>query len=198
MVFVPPTSAAASTGRSGANSSRGRPSCCSSTSTSIAQPGRGAQVRILEGYLPDVLAAVDDASLDAIVCNNVIEHLWDPDQTIRELHRILAPGGRLVVNVPSWRGKFFLELAAFRLGVAPREEMDDHKTYYDPHQLWPMLIAAGFLPSHVSCRRHKFGLNTIAGCTKASAPRVIAALAPQDCAANLASRSAKPCGLPIS
>lgn len=124
------------------------------------------RITILEGYLPAVLDGVQSGSLDAIVCNNVIEHLWEPAPTLAALHRVLAPGGRLVVNVPSWRGKVFLELAAFRLGVAPKDEMDDHKTYYDPRELWPLLIAAGFMPSAVSCRRHKFGLNTIARCIK--------------------------------
>ncbi len=58
----------------------------------------------------------------------------------------------------------FLEFAAFRLGVSPAEEMDDHKRYYDPRDLWPMLVAAGFRPSQIRCHRHKFGLNTFAVC----------------------------------
>ena len=41
-------------------------------------------------------------------------------------------GGVCLVNVPSWRGKRFLEFSAFRLGLSPAEEIDDHKTYYDP------------------------------------------------------------------
>jgi SAM-dependent methyltransferase len=124
--------------------------------------------RLLQGYLPGVLADVPDASIDALICNNVLEHLEEPEPTAAELHRILAPGGLGVVNVPSWRGKRFLEFAAFRLGVAPKEEMDDHKAYYDPRDLWPMLVRAGFIPSDITVRRHKGGLNTIARCRKAS------------------------------
>jgi SAM-dependent methyltransferase len=123
-------------------------------------------VTCLEGYLPDVLGPVAEGSVDAIICNNVIEHLDEPERTLRELHRITAPGGVCVINVPSWRGKFFLEFAAFRLGVAPEEEMNDHKTYYDPKDLWPALVRAGFRPSDVSVRKHKGGLNTIARCRK--------------------------------
>jgi len=132
----------------------------------LASPQR----RLLEGYLPDVLAGIPDASIDALICNNVLEHLEAPDSTAAGLHRILAPGGVCIVNVPSWRGKRFLELAAFRLGVAPKDEMDDHKAYYDPRDLWPMLVRAGFLPSGIAVRRHKGGLNTIARCRKAAAP----------------------------
>jgi SAM-dependent methyltransferase len=121
---------------------------------------------ILDGYLPDILAPLPDGSIDVMVCNNVLEHLADPDATAAQMYRLLAPGGVCVVNVPSWRGKVFLELAAFRLKVAPKEEMDDHKAYYDPRDLWPLLVRAGFLPSDIKARRHKGGLNTIARCRK--------------------------------
>ena len=123
-------------------------------------------VEVIEGHLPNVLGSVPTASLDVVLCNNVLEHLWEPELTLHELHRILRPSGTLVLNVPSWRGKTFLELAAFRLGLAPRLEMDDHKMYYDPRDLWPLLIRAGFRPSRIRCRRHKLGLNTIAVCRR--------------------------------
>ena len=42
--------------------------------------------------------------------------------------------------------------------------MDDHKRYYDPRDLWPLLVEAGFRPSSIRCYRHKFGLNTFAVC----------------------------------
>ena len=124
--------------------------------------------QLLCGRLPDVLGQVADGSVDAIICNNVLEHLDDPEATVGAMHRILSDGGVCVINVPSWRGKRFLELAAFRLGVAPKDEMDDHKAYYDPRDLWPLLVRAGFLPSGIKLTRHKGGLNTIARCQKSA------------------------------
>jgi hypothetical protein len=44
--------------------------------------------------------------------------------------------------------------------------MNDHKMYYDPRELWPCLVRAGFRPRDIQCRRHKFGLNTFAACRK--------------------------------
>ena len=76
---------------------------------------------------------------------------------------VAAPGGVCLVNVPSWRGKRYLELSA-RLGLSPAEEIRDHKTYYDPADLWPLLIEAGFQPGDIECYKHKFGLNTFAVC----------------------------------
>jgi SAM-dependent methyltransferase len=118
----------------------------------------------IEGRLPDAMAAIPDGSLDIALCISVLEHLDEPARTLGELRRVLAPGGVAFINVPSWLGKRFLEFSAFRLGLSPREEMDDHKTYYDPRDLWPMLVAAGFAPHAITCRRHKGGLNTYAVC----------------------------------
>lgn len=132
-------------------------------SPDLAEPGR---VALLEGVLPEVLHDLPPESVDVVIANSVIEHLWEPIDTLREIHRLTAPGGRVVVNVPSWRGKFFLELAAFRFGVSPVEEMEDHKFYFDPRELWPLVRRAGFMPRDISCTRHKFGLNTIACCVK--------------------------------
>jgi SAM-dependent methyltransferase len=120
------------------------------------------RVEILEGQLPGTLAGLADASLDVVLCTSVLEHLWEPQRALDEMRRLLAPGGVCLLNVPSWRGKWFLELSAFRLGLSPAEEMNDHKAYYDPRDLWPMLVRAGFRPQDISVARHKFGLNTFA------------------------------------
>jgi SAM-dependent methyltransferase len=123
-----------------------------------------SRVTAIEGQLPDAAAELPDRSLDVALCISVLEHLWDPLAMLRELRRLTAPGGVCLVNVPSWRGKRFLELSAFRLGLSPVEEMDDHKRYFDPRDLWPLLVSAGFVPHAISCYRHKFGLNTFAAC----------------------------------
>ena len=125
---------------------------------------RHPKVRAIEGPLPDTLAELDSASLDVVLCLSVLEHVDEPQRLLDEVHRLLAPGGVALINVPSWRGKRFLEFSAFRLGLSPAEEMDDHKVYYDPSDLWPLLVRAGFLPHNIHCRRHKFGLNTFAAC----------------------------------
>ncbi len=122
------------------------------------------KVVAIEGRLPQALEVIPDGSLDITLCMSVLEHLTEPGRMLSELRRITAPGGVCVVNVPTWRGKWFLEFSAFRLGLSPAEEMDDHQTYYDPKDLWPLLVRAGFLPHGIKCRRHKFGLNTLGIC----------------------------------
>lgn len=127
------------------------------------------KVIAIEGVLPEALSKVHEDSLDVVICNSVLEHLWEPAGTVAEFHRVLADGGVCLVNVPSWWGKRMLELSAFRLKLSPPEEMDDHKTYYDPKDLWPLLVSSGFFPRDIRCFRHKFGLNTFAICRKSGA-----------------------------
>lgn len=121
-------------------------------------------ITAIEGKLPGVLQDLPDRSLDVILCMSVLEHLWEPGQALTHFRRLVRPGGVLAINVPSWRGKRALELSAFRLGLSPASEMDDHKRYYDPRDLWPLLVAARFVPHGIRCFRHKLGLNTFAVC----------------------------------
>jgi SAM-dependent methyltransferase len=100
---------------------------------------------------------------------SVLEHLSDPLAVLKECHRLLQPRGLLVVNVPTWRGKTFLEFSAFTLGLSPSEEMNDHKRYYDLPDLWPLFIAAGWTPCQVIMRRYKWGLNLFATAAKSPA-----------------------------
>ncbi len=127
-------------------------------------------VRCIVGSLPEALSELESESVDLLVCNSVLEHLWEPLRSLQEFWRILSPGGACFINVPSWMGKRFLEFSAFRLGLSPAVEMDDHKNYYDPRDLWPLLVRAGFTPRGIACHRHKFGLNTYAVCRKAAVP----------------------------
>ena len=44
-----------------------------------------------------------DASVDAAICFHLIEHLWDPDNLLSELRRVLRPGGTFFLVTPDWR-----------------------------------------------------------------------------------------------
>lgn len=44
-----------------------------------------------------------DASVDLVFANHFLEHADDVVKTLAEIHRILAPGGRLILQVPYFR-----------------------------------------------------------------------------------------------
>jgi SAM-dependent methyltransferase len=65
----------------------------------------------------------DDNSFEVVYANSVLEHVKDLPQVMRELHRILEPGGKLVGGVPwfNYSGafgdpthKYFFTLETFR------------------------------------------------------------------------------------
>jgi SAM-dependent methyltransferase len=47
---------------------------------------------------------VEDNTYDAIICNQVLEHVKRPDKVVQELYRILKPEGRLFMTVPQCHG----------------------------------------------------------------------------------------------
>jgi SAM-dependent methyltransferase len=135
-------------------------------STISADLKNQSKISAIEGTLPAALHSLPEESLDVVMCVSVLEHLWEPVSVLEESLRIVRPGGICLFNVPSWRGKWFLEYSAFQLGLSPKDEMDDHKNYYDVKDFWPLLVRAGFLPSNIRCFSHKFGLNTFAVCVR--------------------------------
>lgn len=46
-----------------------------------------------------------DHSFDAILCTEVLEHVAEPAETIREMHRVLKPGGMAIITIP-WSARF--------------------------------------------------------------------------------------------
>jgi len=115
-----------------------------------------------EGTIEETLPKLTEGTFDVVLVISVLEHLREPLPVLKAARRLLRPGGVLLINVPTWRGKFFLEFSAFRLGLSPKVEMDDHKMYYDQRDLWPLLVRVGFRPSEIRIGYHKFGLNLFA------------------------------------
>ena len=55
-----------------------------------------------EGIVQMDITQIDcpDASFDVVICNHVLEHITDDRAALREIHRILQPGGFAILQVP--------------------------------------------------------------------------------------------------
>lgn len=85
-----------------------------------------------------------DGTFDRIICSEVLEHIPDDEAALRELFRILKPGGRLAATVPTW----FPEKVCWALSDeyhAPFVEGGHVRIFGEP-ELRAKMRAAGFRP----------------------------------------------------
>jgi ubiquinone/menaquinone biosynthesis C-methylase UbiE len=125
-----------------------------------------AGFHFLLGTVEECLPRTPDSHFDVILLISVLEHLWDPAEALRQCFRALKPGGRLLVNVPTWSAKPVLEISAFRLGTSTASSIDDHKMYYNKRELWPLLVRAGFRPRSVKLNYQFLGMTLFANAQK--------------------------------
>lgn len=80
-----------------------------------------------------------DATFDAVIGSEVLEHLWDDEGAIRELVRVLKPGARMAVTVPTrWP-----ERVCWALDHRYHDVPGGHVRIYRQHELERKLEAAG-------------------------------------------------------
>lgn len=83
-----------------------------------------------------------DASFDRIICTETLEHVADAQLTLRELARVLRPGGRLAISVPH----FLCEAILYRLVRGYLEFPGGHRRIYTARTLSRALAHAGLQP----------------------------------------------------
>lgn len=95
-------------------------------------------IRALTSTLEE--ARLPDGTADAVLMLHVIEHVPDPLGTLREVHRVLKPGGHLVLETPRY------DTLAFRaLGRRERSlSCDGHIFFFTSDTLRQAVERAGF------------------------------------------------------
>ena len=86
---------------------------------------RGLDVSVM----PLDLLPFNDMSFDAVLLDNVLEHIAQPAPLISEIKRILKPGGLCLIGVP---------------GIKGMTHDSDHKVAYDEDSLTFLANSAGF------------------------------------------------------
>jgi SAM-dependent methyltransferase len=93
--------------------------------------------RVLQGELAD--ANLPESHFDVCVLNDVIEHVRDPLAFLREVRRVLRPGGALFIATPdlnSWSARMMKERWM--------EWKPEHLTYFNRDNIQTALLKAGF------------------------------------------------------
>jgi SAM-dependent methyltransferase len=93
-----------------------------------------------------------DDSFDKIIASEVLEHIPDDMRAMRELLRVLKPGGQLAVTVPSWLPERICWALSEDYHTAP----GGHVRIYTRAELEAKLKATGF---RVDGHHHAHGLH---------------------------------------
>ncbi|GIW69587.1 MAG: hypothetical protein KatS3mg101_0334 [Patescibacteria group bacterium] len=115
--------------------------------------GRG-QIKIEEGDITSL--KFPDSYFDKIVCTEVLEHVTEDEKAIKELYRVLKPGGTIAITVPNknypllWdplnkiREKLGLGHFSPHSGFWGGIWAKDHKRLYLPQDLKKLVENANF------------------------------------------------------
>jgi SAM-dependent methyltransferase len=103
------------------------------------------------------LLPFEEASFDVALSIEVFEHLFAPHLAAAEIHRVLRPGGALIVTVPNvsyWRRRLDLALLGrwnpFGDDLSVEQPWrDPHIRFFNPQSLRHMLRGAGFRTMHL-------------------------------------------------
>jgi SAM-dependent methyltransferase len=94
-------------------------------------------------------------SFDAVICFEVLEHLFQPEAALREIHRVLKPGGLALISVPNvvyLPNRLLFLLGFFNPGGSPATSLrapwkDPHIRFFTKASLFKLLKETGFVIS---------------------------------------------------
>jgi SAM-dependent methyltransferase len=124
-----------------------------------AEIARGRLDDVYEGNIEQIALPIAPASLDVVLCLDVLEHLVDPWSTTSRLARLLKPGGVLIASIPNVRHFRVVLPLLFRgrwdyaqFGLMDRT----HLRFFTEHTARHLLRQAGLRVDAV----HKSGLDS--------------------------------------
>jgi 2-polyprenyl-3-methyl-5-hydroxy-6-metoxy-1,4-benzoquinol methylase len=92
-------------------------------------------------------AKFSDGQFDVVTLWDVLEHLHDPASNLQEIHRIMKPGGVIVLRVPNGGSLDARLFGPYWAGLEPPR----HLFIFDQKTLTAFLINAGFKVKRISC-----------------------------------------------
>ncbi|PIQ81491.1 MAG: SAM-dependent methyltransferase [Candidatus Omnitrophica bacterium CG11_big_fil_rev_8_21_14_0_20_64_10] len=94
---------------------------------------------------PNGITAFPDGSFDTVIATEVVEHVFDTDATFSEFHRLLRPGGTLLLSCP-YHGflKDLVILLTGRMDAHYHDPYSPHIRYYTPATLLSVHRKHGF------------------------------------------------------
>jgi ubiquinone/menaquinone biosynthesis C-methylase UbiE len=81
----------------------------------------------------------ENSSIDAVMCSEVLEHIDSPEESIKELIRVLKPGGVMALSVP----RYLPELICWKLSKEYSKTPGGHVRIFKHNQLKDLAVSNG-------------------------------------------------------
>lgn len=117
----------------------------------LSPPSPSATTRYDEELVGDVAELrrlLPGRRFDTVVCAELIEHVENPYQLLRDCRPLIAPGGRLIVTTPNPLG--FPVLVAEALRLKRVFYTKDHLYYFLPRWVERLFNASGYVVDEVT------------------------------------------------
>ena len=101
---------------------------------------------VYQNFDIDPILPLENNSIDQVVMLAVLEHVEKPIDVLKELYRVLKPGGEILLTTPTPFSKPILETIAFHIPLMGEDaaEIADHKHYFSKKELLELMPEIGF------------------------------------------------------
>ncbi len=110
--------------------------------------GRNFHSEIQWIHSAQIEAWMTSESFDAVSLFHVLEHILEPKALLLQVHRIVKPGGVVVIEVPNW-GSHMRRI----LGLNWQYLLDHHVNYFDRYSLPKLVQPLGYTLIETEFRR---------------------------------------------
>ncbi|MGC8654647.1 MAG: class I SAM-dependent methyltransferase [Candidatus Kryptoniota bacterium] len=114
---------------------------------------RKGGIKAIQVNLNNQTIPYPDGFFDTVVSLEVIEHIFDPLSFLKEIYRVMTPGGILIISTPNIRK--LQRIFSIIMGHFPRTSYDPvgfdggHLHYFTSKDLSNLLLESGFKPTIV-------------------------------------------------
>jgi 2-polyprenyl-3-methyl-5-hydroxy-6-metoxy-1,4-benzoquinol methylase len=104
---------------------------------------------VVERPIDEALGSIPPQSIDCVICNDILEHLVDPWETLGQLKQVLRPNGCVVASIPNVR--HFPVFKSYFLGADWKYEKwgvldSTHLRFFTAKSIERMFCESGYVP----------------------------------------------------
>jgi 2-polyprenyl-3-methyl-5-hydroxy-6-metoxy-1,4-benzoquinol methylase len=101
---------------------------------------KSRNLKVTQGYVEEALGQLAGNSFDVVTMWHVLEHVFDPAEALKQIHRVLKPGGVVMLEVPNYASPL---VSLFKRYWFPMD-IPRHLYQFTPASMKTMLTRAGF------------------------------------------------------